>query len=100
MLLVGWAAIEWIAIIFEFHEVMRGSSCGIMAVEGVIMQARGCISRPEFEQAVKRVGEKPYSEIKARVRARAAEGIARLLATAQPDSPNTESSLTKRERQA
>lgn len=31
------------------------------------MRIQSCISTPQFENAVKRVGEKPYSDIKSRV---------------------------------
>ena len=44
------------------------------------MKNLGIIFEDGFEEAVKRVGEKPYSEIQACIREHAAKGIAQLLA--------------------
>ena len=47
------------------------------------MKNPSCIFGKGFDEAMKRVGEKPYSGIQARIREHAAKGIEQLLATEQ-----------------
>lgn len=67
---------------------------GILIAEDAEMaKQRSCISTREFDQAVARVGEKPYSLIAARVNARAMESMIR--STSSPHTEKTPQSATK-----
>jgi len=61
------------------------------------MKNPSCIANKEFDEAMKRVGEKPYSEIQARIREHAAKGIEELLAIEQNNAlkPKLKTTLRK-----